>query len=792
METFQFKDVVDEPSQQSPLGEPWVVLIVDDDEEVHNVTRLVLSELVFDNRALEFRSALSGHEALSMLQQDPDIALVLLDVVMETDDAGLKVVKVLRDELHQHMIRIILRTGQPGMAPERKVVLGYDINDYKGKHDLTKDSLITAVVSALRSYKELKYVDGVRCGLQKNLDVLGALYSPDNHNTFLSTVSSETSKLLPFSSGEAISVLVATETAEGFVAVAGMGKFMHVVNGEEDIPQSVVSLIEQCLREKENVFEKSGSVLRIAGRQTDEVFVIYADGYSNPAQWEKQLIDIYCAHLSSAYDNVNLVSDLRELNLSLEAKVTERTQQYREAKLAAEAANHSKSAFLSNMSHEIRTPLNAILGFAQILERDQSLLRAQRETIESIHTAGNHLLELICDVLDLSKIEAGVMTLDEEVFSLKDLIQDVSAMFYARCNQKGLQWVVNNHCKEDSPVSGDKRKLRQILINLVGNAIKFTKSGSVTLQVIGDPDYHYHFDVEDTGVGISDEEKAQLFESFYQGEAGTQEVGTGLGLAISYKQVEFMGGELNVDSELGKGSRFFFSLNLQAAEKNKLEKPTDNIKYGCIKTGTNITALVVDDVLTNRQVLLRMLEDVGVTVITANDGSEALDVIRKESIDIVFMDIRMPIMRGDKAIQIIREEQAEHHLTCIAISAFSMIHEVQQYIDLGFDHFISKPFQFQEVYDSLDNFLDVEWEEEAHGNTSEIMSESAAVVIEPSLFSRFIEAAERNRYTELKAAIDELEKVGGPSIALASNLKGLLRRYDTEAMLAMLKEHSNV
>ncbi len=385
------------------------------------------------------------------------------------------------------------------------------------------------------------------------------------------------------------------------------------------------------------------------------------------------------------------------------------------AKELAESANRSKSQFLSNMSHELRTPLNAVIGFTQILQRDVSLNADQQEYINIINRSGEHLLGLINDVLEMSKIESGRMNLEENDFDLSRLLNTVESMFRLKAREKGIALTIE--CANQVPcyLHGDEGKLRQVLINLMGNAIKFTQDGSVTVRLSSQekpapenvaPENSAQknsanactllwVEVEDTGPGIAPEEIDLLFQAFRQTQSGRQsQQGTGLGLSISRRFVELMGGQLQVQSNVGKGTVFSFQVAVQRLESLDIggDRKVPRV-MGIAPHQSTYRILAVDDQLENRLVLVKLLTPLGFEVAEAKNGQEAIDINNTWQPHLILMDMRMPIMDGYEATRIIKEERTSGRPAIIALTASAFEEERNLILHTGCDDFVSKPFR---------------------------------------------------------------------------------------------------
>ena len=503
--------------------------------------------------------------------------------------------------------------------------------------------------------------------------------------------------------------------------------------------------------------------------------------------------------------NVDLQSEMK-IRKAKESELRRNETLLRQAKAGAETASRSKSIFLANMSHELRTPLNAILGFSQLMQMDPKMSEESRANLQTINRSGSHLLTLINDVLDMSKIEAGKIDLQNDSFNFDELVHEAIEMMLVRASSKGIELLLDPESTYPKFISGDAAKVRQILINFLSNAVKFTDEGRVIVRITSEaPNAKGEFmltgAVTDSGIGIAAEDISKVFAPFEQvvqkGEEKIDQKGTGLGLALCKQFVEMMDGYVEVQSEVGVGSTFSFSIKVKEASSSEIAEVAPEAKgipTGLAAGQKPVRILIAEDDTANAIILESVLRKCGLQTLVVDNGQKAVEQFKAWKPDLICMDRRMPVLDGLKATRYIRQETGGGDVKIIAVTAVAFREERQQMLDGGCDDLVKKPYTFEEIFQAIERNLQIEFtypEHDEGGSDAEFQPlknsalEAAIKELPKPLLEQIRQSALELDMDGFEAALPDVEKINPK---LAESLRILHSQLDYSAILKVLKE----
>ncbi|MEG4345349.1 ATP-binding protein [Microcoleus sp. A003_D6] len=523
---------------------------------------------------------------------------------------------------------------------------------------------------------------------------------------------------------------------------------------------------------------------------------------------EQNIPDSPVQELGALAKSFNQMSQqLKDSYHSLEQRVQDRTAELVIAKEKADVANQAKSTFIANMSHELRSPLNAIMGFSQIMTRSQTLPREHQESVGIISRSGEHLLTLINNVLDLSKIEAGKTSLNPKNFDIHRLLDDIHDMFQMKAEEKGLQLLMEYAPNLPHYVRTDDVKLRQVLINLINNALKFTQEGGVsirvdvrqtnipsqqTVEVLDTNSYTLHFEIEDSGAGIAEEELGQVFEAFTQTATGKQaQEGTGLGLPISRQFVHLMGGDITVKSRVGQGTTFLFDIQVIEVEASDIATHQPSRRVIALEPNQpKYRILIVDDKPLNRQLLIKLLSPLGFELQEASNGQEAVNIWENWKPHLIWMDMRMPVMDGYTATQTIKSYTKGQATAIIALTASVLEEEKAVVLSAGCDAFLRKPFREEEIFNAMNKHIGVTYIYEhltpkntETTQTREVLTTAVMAEIPSEILAQLQEAVSYSDADLIATAVKKMATYNEP---LSQAIAACLHNFEYEKVLNLI------
>ena len=551
----------------------WKIAVIDDEPAVHDGTRYALADYQLHGQGLEILSAYSAVEGRRLMRSHPDVAVVLLDVIMESDTAGLELVEFIRGDLKNDTVRIILRTGQPGQAPERRVIVDYDINDYKAKTELTADKLFTALTAALRGYQQLQRMVETRRGLEIIIDAASTLFDFKSMQRLAEGVLTQIASLLNVDCAGILVLREPLSLQESFSVLAGSGCYSRFTgaDGSQSIDHDLRQLVEEAFVRRRHEFSAQRSVLYIQTVSGSEVVVVL-EAARHLSETDRTLVEIFCSRLSIAFDNVLLYEQLHRANVGLEERVAERTHDLTTAnrRLAAQwarlrQANSFKSEILGTVAHDLKNPLGVILGRTEILKemigRAGALDDGVQAQIAYIRDAANRLTGMVDDLVTDAMADALDITIRREPVDISVLVREVAEANRPLAARK--EQTITVSAQPEHTAMCDVDRIREAIDNLISNAIKYSPIGGTIDIIVTQEAGNIVVQVKDQGAGLSPEDISRLFGRFQRLSAKPTagETSTGLGLSIVKRIVDLHGGRITVESAgHAKGATFNMQL----------------------------------------------------------------------------------------------------------------------------------------------------------------------------------------------------------------------------------------
>lgn len=794
-----------------------VIICVDDEATILNSLKVELKRELGEQFIIE--TASDGEEALELLEEliedEYEVPLVISDYIMPAIKGD-----ELLSRIHEiaPKTRKIMLTGQADVETVSKAIKYANLYRYIAKPWEHEDLTLT-VKEAIRSYLQDKDLAEKNAQLQQLNEQLENLVE---QRTLALRLSEEKFAKAFHCTPHAITI-----------TAFNSGKHIEVNDAFcEMIGYTVEEIIDRTALEL-NLWVNLEDRYQLFNLLTLNRYVRNFE-----FKFHTKLGEVKIALLSAEMIDING----EECVISVSQDITYRKQAeiaLQKAKETAEIANQAKSQFLAKMSHELRTPLNAILGFTQIMTRSHSLTEDQQEYLKIINRSGEHLLALINDVLSMAKIESGQIDINESCFDLYQLLFSLEEMLRIKANAKGLHLKFEREPNVPQYIETDEGKLRQVLLNLLGNALKFTQLGSVRLQVkvakngleknnsdasiltdniasahyklncqFSDQLWKIIFEVEDTGPGISPEEISTLFKPFVQTETGRKSMqGTGLGLSISKQFIKLMGGDIVVNSQLGKGTNFTFDILVKLASEKPDPNPSTSRRAIALKPNQpNYRILIVEDIKENRQLLVKLLSPLGFEVKEAENGQEAVDLWKSWKPHLIWMDMQMPVMNGYEATRQIKQlltEQSElisspapPNTVIIALTATAFEEEKTLILEAGCDDFLPKPFRSEVLLEKICKYLEVEYiyEEELPSNLTSSQSQNHQLTVD-NLSVMPIEWIKKLHTASLIVddgeAVQLIQEIPDQAVELANTLTNLVENFRMDLIFEVTELYIN-